>query len=175
MLARPMRSSRSSLALARVRQALVTLTTGLLIAFHLALLWQRFVEERLFEPLPVIRWLATIGLLFVLYRWKRRGLPLFHGRGPLVFWLVVVLLHASFLAPVPVTDQVLGPGLLWALPAFTLVLGIVFPHIRRLLARLLGRRDDRTFPRVALLTAERALALRGGYLPSLFCRPPPAR
>ena len=175
MLARPMRSPRSSLTLARARQALVTLSTGLLIAFHLALLWQRFVEARLFEPVPAIRWSATVGLLFVLYRWKRRGLPLFRGRGPLIFWLVVVLLHASFLAPVPATDEVVGTGLLWALPAFTVVLGVAFPHIRRLLARLLGRRDARTFPRVALLTAERALALRGGYLPSLFCRPPPAR
>jgi hypothetical protein len=68
-----------------------------------------------------------------------------------------------------------GVNLALLLSVITVVLGIAFPHIRRLLVRLRGRRDVRTLSRSGLLTARRVFAVRGGYLPSLLCRPPPVR
>jgi hypothetical protein len=85
-----------------------------LALFHAALLAGRLADDSIAEPGVGLRWglAALLGALAVDLR--RRGLPLFHGRSGLVFWLLALLLHVGALpAPSPVRSE----ELLLALPA----------------------------------------------------------
>lgn len=176
-----MKTSRPLPAHARARKILVsasaTLLVFFLIAFHAILLWQRVLDLSLFKPVPAIRWLATAALLVGLYRLHRRGVSLLQGRSAIVLWLLILLLHVSFWAPLPelssACDDWTGAGLLLALPAITIVLGIISPSIRKLLVRVLESAVFRDFPRVAFIGDRQSYVIRAGFLPTLSCRPPP--
>jgi len=182
MLSPPMRTPCPSFAPAKARKVLVsasaTLLISFLIAFHAVLLWQRVLDFSLFRPVPAIRWLATVALLVALYRLHRRGVSLFRGRGAVVAWLLVLLLHVSFWGPLAdpssTSDGWGGPGLLLVLPAVTTVLGLVSPWIRRILTRILRDAEFRDLPFVATLDDSQSYVVRAGLLPALACRPPPA-
>ena len=181
MLSPPMKTSRPWPVRFRVSKLLVSASAALmiavLIAFHAFLLWQRLLDLSLLKPGPAIRWLATAALLVGLYRLHRQGASLIRGRNAAVIWLLVLLLHASFWGPLAdpasTTDGWTTTGLLFALPAFTIVLGVVFPTIRKLLARTLGSSRLRDLPYVAFAWHSQSFVTRAGCLPCLACRPPP--
>jgi hypothetical protein len=182
MLSPPMKTSRPSPARSRAHRLLISASAVLLIlglaAFHAILLWQRVLDLSLFKPIPAIRWLATAALIVSLYRLHRQGVSLVRGRSAVVLWLLVLVLHVSFWVPLadasPTCDGWTGAGLLLALPAFSVVLGLVSPSIRRLLARALDVVEHCDLPRVVFTIYSQAFAVRAGHLPSLACRPPPA-
>lgn len=178
MLSPLMTNSRPEPVPSRVRQILGLTSLGLLVAFHAVLFWERLANSTLFEPVPAIRWLATIALMAVLYRLHRSGISLLRGRGALVFWLLVLLLHVSFWGPLAdpksTREGWSGSGLLLALPAFTIILySMAFP-LRRLLARLLRGPTPNELRSVGWRVPSQSFAQRAGFLPSLACRPPPA-
>ena len=181
MLSPAMKMSRPAVQM-RARNLLASVSATLLvatmIAFHAVLLWQRVVDLSLFRPVPAIRWLATVALLVGLYRLHRRGMSLIKGRGALVFWLLVLLLHVCFqiplAAPMESFDGLKGSaGLLLALPAISIILGLVFPAIRRILARALRGVGLGDLPLIAPLGGNQTYIVRAGLLPTLSCRPPP--
>jgi len=90
--------------------------TGLAL-FHAGLFAGRVADASIAEPGVGSRWAiaALIGALALDLR--RRGLPLCRGRSGLVFWLLVLLLHAGTL-PAP---AVRAEPLLLALPAGALL------------------------------------------------------
>jgi hypothetical protein len=69
------------------------LAFGLLVIFHVWLLWTHVVAGKAFEPQTALRWLVAVGVLAGFRALSRRGLPLLVGRRALVLWLLVVLLH----------------------------------------------------------------------------------
>jgi hypothetical protein len=181
MLSPPMRTSRPWPARAGVRKILLSASAALLIsllfAFHALLLWQRVLDLSLFKPVPAIRWLATAALLIGLYRLRRRGVSLLRGRKAVVLWLLVLLLLVSFWGPLPAATSTFegwaGSGLLLALPAISIVLGLISPSIWKLLARARALRASRDLPKVAFVRHSQSYATRAGVLPILSCRPPP--
>ena len=166
--------SRARTMLAAASGVMALLVLG---GFHAILLWQRLLDFSLFRPVPAIRWLATAALMIGLYRLHRRGISFIRGRHALVFWLLVLLLHAGFWGPLadPSTscEGWTGTGLLLGLPAFTVVLGLLTPIFRRLIARALQGLGLRDLPYVAPTLERQSHAVRAGFLPSLSCRPPP--
>ena len=178
MLRQPMKTHRPSTTPSRVRQVLGLASVGFLIAFHAVLLWERLADSTLFEPVPAIRWLATVALIALLVRLHRKGVSLLRGRGALVLWLLVLLLHASFWGPV--ADPTIscdgwgGPGLLLALPALTIILGDVTRSLQRLLARLLSGSGSMGLTAVGWLPQGQSFAETAASVPALACRPPPA-
>lgn len=181
MLSPPMRTSRPSLARSRARKMLASASAALLISlltlFHAVLLWQRVLDLSLFKPVPAIRWLATVALLVGVYRLHRRGVSPVRGRGAVVLWLLVLLLHVSFWGPLAdpssTGEGLTGTSLLLALPAFTVVLGFIVPAIRRVLARALLGGGPCDLPCVAYARESQSYAVHAGFLPILSCRPPP--
>ncbi len=91
---------------------------GLVAGFHVLLLWERVRSLSLLEPAVASRWLATLALLYGAGRLIRAGVPLHRGRTALAFWLLVLLLHLSFLGPLaaPAPAGLGGGGLLLLLP-----------------------------------------------------------
>lgn len=182
MLSPSMKTSRPwpvcSRAIKVLFSASAALMSAVVIGFHVFLLWQRVVDLSLFKPGPAIRWLATAALLLGLYRLHRQGASLIRGRNATVIWLLVLLLHASFWGPladpIPASEGWTTTGLLFALPAITIILGGVFPTIRKLLARVFARSRIRDLPSVELDWNSQSFATRAGCLPSLACRPPPS-
>ena len=182
MLSPPIRTSRPLLVPSRLGKVLVSASAALLVAllfaFHAFLLWQRVLDLSLFRPVPAIRWLATAALLIGLYRLRRQGVSLLRGRSAIVLWLLVLLLHVSFWGPLAEntsTDDVWSSGgWLLALPAISVVLGIIFPAIRRWLAIAVDSTRFCDLPNVAFAEDRQSYASRVGHLPVLSCRPPPA-
>jgi hypothetical protein len=172
-----MRDSGSRSTTSRWRRAFGWSSVGLLVAFHAVLLWQRLAESTLLQPVPAIRWLATVALVAALYKLHRSGVSLLRGRGAVIFWLLVLLLHVSFWGPMAdaaaSSEDWSGPGLLLALPALTIILGQLSPVLRRFLARLLGDRLPGHGSPVGRQLGSHSLAVRTGFLPVLACRPPP--
>lgn len=62
-------------------------------AYHLWILAARFADGSVLEPLVAGRWLGSAALAGLILVLRRRGGSLRRGRGALVFWLLVVLLH----------------------------------------------------------------------------------
>ena len=182
MLSPPMRTSRPSSTHPRVRRLLISASATLAIlgltAFHGILLWQRVLDLSLLKPIPAIRWLATAALIVGLYRLHHRGVSLVRGRGAVVLWLLVLLLHVSFAGPLADPSSpchgLTGSEFLLALPAITVVLGLVFPPVRKLLARALKRAERFTLPADDFEVDTQSFVVRAGNLLVLACRPPPA-
>lgn len=151
----------------------------ILVAYHLVLLWHRLTDLSLLQPAVAVRWIVTVGLLIGLRRMQVAGLPLLWGRRALAFWLLVLLLHVSFLGPLSTEasasgDWSTGVGLALVLPAAApLVLLSTF-----LLACWLAARatvaTSRPLQLLAFSIASAEHPSRGGWLPSLSSRPPPA-
>jgi hypothetical protein len=76
---------------ARLRSAAFAALAG----FHAVLLWQRFVDGTILEPAVLAKYVASL-LLLVAARFCHHLIPahLLGRRSQMVFWLVVVLLHA---------------------------------------------------------------------------------
>src|SRR5512142_695866 len=70
-----------------------------LVLLHVSILWARVTQGRLAEPVIALRWGAAFVLLFALVALRRRGVPLLWGRRALVFWLLVLVLHAGMGVP----------------------------------------------------------------------------
>ena len=139
----------------RVGRALTVLVAG----FHAGLLGRRLAQAEA-DPEVILRWCGALLVLGVAFWLRRRGRSLRWGRSALVFWLLVLLLHAG---AAPST-----PSLAWlVVPAFALGMAIAARRGPRpprfILSRFVGAAVMR-LPRRDLLLA----AL-------LSPRPPPAR
>lgn len=112
---------------ARLAAALVA--TALLVGFHLSLLWERIAAATLFEPAAALRWTAALLLGGALLFSRRMGFRLWRGRGALVFWLMVLLLHAGAAVPVAQDlaseiDLLAHASVLFVLPALVTLLTV---------------------------------------------------
>jgi GAF domain-containing protein len=149
-------------------------------AHHLALLWQRILDLSLLQPTVAVRWLATAFLLYGLIRLRRAGVPLLLGRSALGIWLLVLLLHVSFLGPRAEQNEVAvdsraAEGIFLILPAAIPVVALAASILRRLAGD--RGRDKGSSPAFRLLGSLRPPAgyrPRSRWLPVVSCRPPPA-
>jgi hypothetical protein len=142
-----------------------------LVILHVSILWARVVQGRLGEPVIALRWGAAFVLIFALLALRRRGVPLLWGRRALVFWLLVLVLHAGMGVPQDAAPRVAPEQLLFVVPA------AVAPAC--LLLVLLAT----PFAGAALAVPAADLALgaaggvpirRRGFRLALASRPPPA-
>lgn len=91
-----------------------------LVLFHVFLLWRRLVDATLFSPRVLLNWLAAALLLAALAWLRQRGQSVLRSRSAVIFWLLVLLLHAGpDLDPAPglplsVTESLPGPSFLLA-------------------------------------------------------------
>ena len=140
--------------------------TGLIVAFHGGLLWQRLVDGSLLEPVVVARWAVSALLCVALLRLWRNGLPLLRGRRAGVIWLIVALLHVLTPgAPAPAVEQ-LADGLLPASLALLACLSLCL---------VAAGRDGSSSPRRPVRRRRRASRRAStGWYRVLFSRPPPA-
>jgi hypothetical protein len=142
-----------------------------LVLLHVAILWARITQGRLGEPAIALRWAAAVVLLLALVALRRRGVSLLWGRRALVFWMLVLLLHAGTSLPAEAGPRVAPERLLFVVPAAVapaclfLVL-LVTPLAGAALAgpALLLRHG----------AARAVRARRPGFRLALASRPPPA-
>ncbi len=141
-----------------------------LVVLHVSILWDRVAQGRLAEPGVALRWLAAVVLIVALLALRRRGVSLLWGRRALVFWLLVLLLHAGAVAPQEAGSRLAPEHLLFVVPAAVGPAGLLLVLLLALVSRAL------TAPAVSLARGAvcAAPALRGGFLPALASRPPPA-
>jgi hypothetical protein len=142
-----------------------------LVILHVSILWARVTQGRLGEPVIALRWGAAFVLLLALPALRRRGVPLLWGRRALVFWLLVLVLHAGMGVPQDAAPRVAPEQLLFVLPAAVAPACLLFvllatPLVSAVLA----------IPAVdlALRTAGGIPARRRGFRLALASRPPPA-
>jgi hypothetical protein len=155
----------------RVTSALVLIPVVALVLFHAALLWARVSAGRLADPNVGLRWAGAALLIAALIVLRRRGVSLFWGRRALVFWLLVLLLHAGIAAPVPLTFHADSAKLLFVLPASAAPLALAFSLM---LARLLREHDELRPVACRSRTGDGRPATRRGVLLQLAPRAPPA-
>ena len=93
------------------------LAVASLVLLHLSILWARITQGRLGEPVVALRWTAAAVLLLALLALRRRGVPLLWGRRALVFWLLVLVLHAGTGVPQDSSPRFAPEQLLFVLPA----------------------------------------------------------
>lgn len=137
----------------RLAPALVFLVAG----FHVALLLRRLAQAEM-DSAALLRWSGAFLLVVAALWLRRRGVSLFWGRQALVFWLLVLLLHAGAPASTPAAAWLVVP---------VFALGIA-PAARPRLSR------PSSSPAVdALRTPVRRREIR--LLALLSPRPPPAR
>jgi hypothetical protein len=149
--------------------ALVAIAT--LILLHVAVLWDRVVHGRLTDPEIGLRWLGAVVLTAGLLVLRRRGIPLLWGRRALVFWLLVLLLHAGAAAPDSPALHADSVRLLFVMPASVASVGtIVIVLVAQVVRRSPGRPGG---PRLRE-RVHRVPAPRGGFLLPLAARAPPA-
>ncbi len=175
------RSRRRRVHASRFRGLVVRATLSLLVvlltAFHGLLLWQRIVDLTLFQPIPALRWLATLAVLVGIWRLRRRGDSLVRGRRAGVLWLVVLLLHVSLLAPSGGSEALLDArpdesGLLLVLPAAAVAIALWSLVFRGRLRRgRFGAPSPASVPARSPFPPH--FACLAGFLPGLACRPPP--
>ena len=152
----------------------------ILVAYHLVLLWQRLADMSLLQPAVALRWIVTVALLIGLRRMHAAGLPLVWGRRALAFWLLVLLLHVSFLGPLSEkanlgADWGTSAGLALVLPAAAPLLLLSILVFTCWLA-VKGGVPGASPPLRSLTRLSGSLKhpSRRGWLPSLASRPPPA-
>lgn len=96
------------------------LAFGLLVAFHVWLLWTHIVVGKAFEPRTAVRWLVAVGVLAGFRALSRRGLPLVFGRRAVALWLLVLVIHCHAVWSGDVVTADLGvPETLHALAQLT--------------------------------------------------------
>lgn len=148
-----------------------------LAAFHALLLWQRILNLSLFEPVPALRWLATLALLVALFRLRHQGVSLVRGRRALVVWLLILLLHVCFWGPL--SDSTFAaerpsPDLLLVMPAAGALTALVSFLLLKALGRIRLESARFDFPKAIPTRDSQSYSLRAGFLPSIACRPPPS-
>jgi hypothetical protein len=148
---------------ARLVTTLLYLAAALLTALHLELLIERIASRQLLDPLVVLKWLAASALIAGLVLLRRRGQSPWRGRTALVFWLIVVLLHAGA-APMSTPPQVRDVELV-AFAISTWLLSAAVLYFRGSPPARWGRVEN---PRALHCTSASALC---GLVP----RPPPHR
>jgi len=148
--------------------ALVAIAT--LVLLHMAVLWDRVVHGRLTDPEVGLRWLGAAVLIAGLLVLRRLGIPLLWGRRALVFWLLVLLLHAGATAPDSPALHADSVRLLFVMPASVASVGTILILVTaQVVRRSLGRPGgSRARPLV-----DRAPAPRGAFLVPLPARAPP--
>ena len=141
-----------------------------LVVLHVSILWDRVAQGRLTEPAVALRWLAALVLMVALLALRRRGVSLLWGRRALVFWLLVLLLHAGAAVPQDPTPRLAPEHLLFVVPAVAGPACLLLVLLLTLVSRALAG------PAVSLARGATCAspALRGGFLPALASRPPPA-
>jgi hypothetical protein len=100
-----------------VRWTLRVAGAGLAL-FHAGLFAGRVADASIAEPGVGMRWALAALLGALALDLRRRGLPLCRGRSGLVFWLLVLLLHAGAL---PAPSAIRADELLLVVPAGALV------------------------------------------------------
>jgi hypothetical protein len=138
-----------------MRLAVVAVAGAALVGFHLGLLWLRLAEGTLWSPAVAARWAAAFVLCVTLVVLRRAGIPLLWGRKALVFWLLVLVLHATSGAPAPDADLLTLPvAATTALCTLLLVLRLPLPSPSgpslpgRSLVRSVARRRRRAWLRL---------------------------
>jgi hypothetical protein len=152
--------------------ALGLVAVASLVLLHVSLLWARVTQGRLGEPVIAFRWIAAVVLLLALLALRRRGVPILWGRRALVFWLLVLVLHAGTGVPQDSSARVAPEQLLFVMPAAVAPACLFFVL---LVTPLAGA--TLTGPAVALaLRAAGAVPARRrrGFRLALASRPPPA-
>lgn len=92
-----------------------------LVLFHVVLLWQRIADASLLDPAVLAKYLGAVALLGGAFVAQRYAPERFRGRrAVLVFWLLVLLLHAF--APAATEARALDSEL-----AAVVQLGVVVP------------------------------------------------
>lgn len=149
--------------------ALVAVAT--LVLLHVAVLWERVTQGRLSDPEVGLRWLGAAVLTVALLALRQRGVPLLWGRRALVFWLLVVLLHAGAVAPEDPGLRADPVRLLFVLPVSVAPLGMLLVLIVAQRVRLVHDRPGASLARGVLGGAP---TLQEGFLLGLAPRAPPA-
>jgi hypothetical protein len=155
----------------RLASVLVLLPVAALVVFHAALLWARVSAGRLADPQVGLRWAGAAALMAALVMLRRQGVSLFWGRRALVFWLLVLLLHAGITAPVPLAFHADSAKLLFVLPASAAPLAAALTLVG---AYILRRREDWRPVAYRSRVGDALAATRGGVLLRLAPRAPPA-
>ncbi len=142
-----------------------------LVLLHVSILWARITQGRLGEPVIALRWGAALVLLVALLALRRRGVPILWGRRALVFWLLVLLLHAGTGLPQDPSPRVAPEQLLFVLPAAAAPACV-------LLVLLVTQLAGAALADRAVVPAHGAAvgvpARRRGFRLALASRPPPA-
>lgn len=137
-----------------------------LLWLHGYLLWERITDLTLFEPQVALRWGIAALMIATLIRLQYLGVPLFRGRRALIFWLVILLLHAGSATAAGSRLQVVADsGLLIAVSLWFLALELLGERTRAV-ALVLRRTWT---PRLA----PARLPCAPGSLDPLSPRPPP--
>lgn len=150
-------------SVSRIASVAVGLTALWLIAFHLALFWQRMVDATILDPAVLLRWAGSallIGAAVLLRRYADRHLTRRHAT--FVFWLVVLLLHVTvpaeekMMSNVDVLALALETGII-AAPLFLVsaTLGSNSIPLRQM-ALVAGSSAGRALPLLASNSASRA-------------------
>jgi hypothetical protein len=148
--------------------ALVAIAT--LVLLHVAVLWDRVVHGRLTDPEIGLRWLGAVVLTAGLLVLRRLGIPLLWGRRALVFWLLVLLLHAGATAPDNPALHADSVRLLFVMPASVASVGTILVLLVAQVVRRSPGRPGGARPRAFV---DRGPAPRGGALLPLPARAPP--
>jgi len=160
-----------ALLIAAVR-AIGQLVFGLLVAFHVWLLWTHLLAGKAFEPRTAFRWLVAVAVLAGFRALNRHGLPLLFGRRAVVLWLLVILIHCHAAWTGDVVTADLGvPETLNALSRITGSISVLGTLAAILLGALAaasvdGRRLRGATPRAAGLPSD-------GFTFRFAPRPPP--
>lgn len=81
-----------------------------LVVFHAVLLAGRLADASLAHPEVIARWIGAVLLGVGALALRRQGGSLVSGRGALVFWLLVLLLHVGFGSGLTLTGAETGSG-----------------------------------------------------------------
>jgi hypothetical protein len=151
--------------------ALGLVAVASLVLLHVSILWARVTQGQLGEPLVAVRWGAAFVLLFALAALRRRGVPLLWGRRALVFWLLVLVLHAGMGVPQDARHPIAPEQLLFVVPAAVAPACLLLVVLATPLAAA-----ALTGPAFALAhgAAIAVPARRRGFRLALASRPPPA-
>ena len=79
-----------------------------LVVFHAALLAGRFADASIAHPEVIAQWVGAVLLGVGALALRRQGSSLVSGRGALVFWLLVLLLHVGFGSGITLTGEEIG-------------------------------------------------------------------
>lgn len=152
--------------LASCRRLAALGSVALLTGFHLDLLLERLLDGTVLNPAVAGEWLLSLCILWLFWKFRRRGEPLLWSRKALALWFVVVLIHAVAVVPEADGGQrlALDRELLLGVPLGAALVALVASTVgpwaaRRTRARALGRGRRLSWPStLALRPAPVALA-----------------